>query len=346
MIFTVEVKPNLNTESDILIYSDKENNIKIDVLLNQQNVWLTQKRLAELFAVKHNTIIHHIKEIYLSEELREHSTCQHFRQVQKEGDRTVNRNLIFYNLDMIIAVGYRVNSDKAISFRKWATNVLKEYMVKGFVMNDERLKKLDDDNYWQELVERIRDIRSSEKVFYRQILDIYATSIDYNPKDDTSIDFFKTVQNKIHYAVHGNTAAEVIYNRVDSKKDYLGLISFACTEPTFKEAKVAKNYLNEKELKALNQIVEGYLAFAERQADRQIPMKMTEWANHLDNILTMSGEELLNDKGKISHLKAIEKVEKEYKKYQGKTLSQVEKDYLSIIKELNNKVNNYEENNY
>ena len=329
----------IKEESNIAIYIDKEKNVKIDVLLEQDNVWLTQKKLAELFDVKHNTIIHHIQEIYSSQELVEKATCQNFRQVQKEGDRNVSRELLFYNLDMIIAVGYRVNSSKAIDFRKWATRVLKEYMVKGFAMNDDKLKKLGGSNYWKELIERIRDIRSSEKVFYRQVLDIYATSIDYNPKDKTSIEFFKTVQNKIHFAVHGNTAAEVVYERVDSEKDYLGLMSFEGEQPTLAEAKIAKNYLNEKELKALNQIVEGYLAFAERQADRQIAMKMSEWAKHLDNILTMSGEELLSGKGKISHLKAIEKAEKEYKKYQAKTLSRAEKDYLEIIKEIDDKVN-------
>ena len=327
-------------ESNIAIYTDKENNVKIDVLLEQDNVWLTQKRLAQVFDKDVKTINAHISNIYKEQELDENSTISFFEIVQNEGNRQVKRNVAFYNLDMIIAIGYRVNSSKAIDFRKWATKVLKEYMVKGFAMNDEKLKKLGGGNYWKELIERIRDIRSSEKVFYRQVLDIYATSIDYNPKDETSIEFFKTVQNKIHYAVHGNTAAEVVYHRVDSEKDYMGLMSFSGEQPTFAETKIAKNYLNEKELKALNQIVEGYLAFAERQAERQIPMEMKEWVKHLDNILTMSGEELLSDKGKISHLKAIEKAEKEYKKYQAKTLSGVEKDYLEIIKEIENKVNN------
>lgn len=332
-------KINNYNEGNIAIYTDKENNVKIDVLLEQDNVWLTQKKLAELFDIKHNTIVHHIQEIYSSEELTEKATCRNFRQVQKEGNRSVSRDLLFYNLDMIIAVGYRVNSNKAIDFRKWATKVLKEYMIKGFAMDDDKLKKLGGGNYWKELIERIRDIRSSEKVFYRQVLDIYATSIDYNPKDETSINFFKTVQNKIHFAVHGNTAAEVIYNRVDSEKDYMGLMSFDGEQPTLTEVKIAKNYLNEKELKALNQIVEGYLAFAERQAERHIPMTMEEWAKHLDNILTMSGEDLLKGKGKISHLKSIEKAELEYKKYQAKTLSRAEKDYLEIIKMIEDKAN-------
>ncbi len=221
----------MEDKSNVVIYTDESNNIKIDVLLENENVWLTQKKLAELFDVKHNTIIHHIQEIYSSKELEEKSTCQNFRQVQKEGNRNISRGLLFYNLEMIIAIGYRVNSNKAIAFRKWATKVLKEYMIKGFAMNDEKLKKLGGGNYWRELIERIRDIRSSEKVFYRQVLDIYATSIDYNPKDKTSIEFFKTVQNKIHYAVHSNTAAEVVYTRVDSEKDYMGLISFAGEEP-------------------------------------------------------------------------------------------------------------------
>lgn len=330
----------MKNEGNIVIYTDKENNVKIDVLLEQDNVWLTQKKLAELFNKDVKTVNTHISNIYKEQELEENSTISFFEIVQNEGNRQVKRSVAFYNLDMIIAVGYRVNSNKAIAFRKWATRVLKEYMVKGFAMNDEKLKKLGGGNYWNELIERIRDIRSSEKVFYRQVLDIYSTSIDYNPKDTMSIEFFKTVQNKIHYAVHGNTAAEVLYNRADSEKDYMGLMSFDGEQPTFVEAQIAKNYLDEKELKALNQIVEGYLAFAERQAERQIPMKMADWAKHLDNILTTSGEELLNGKGTISHLKAIEKVENEYKKYQAKTLSQVEKDYLEIIKEIEKKANN------
>ena len=329
-------KKELKTESNIAIYTDKENNIKIDVLLEQDNVWLNQEKIAQVFNTTRNNVTMHIKNILTSNELEDNSVCKDFLHTASDGKKYKTK---FYNLDMIIAVGYRVNSSKAIDFRKWATKVLKEYMVKGFAMNDDKLKKLGGGNYWKELIQRIRDIRSSEKVFYRQVLDIYATSIDYNPKDETSIDFFKTVQNKIHYAVHGNTAAEVIYNRVDSEKDYMGLMSFDGEQPTLAEVKIAKNYLNKKELKALNQIVEGYLAFAERQAERQIPMKMVEWAKHLDNILTMSGEDLLNGKGTISHLKAIEKAEKEYIKYQAKTLSQAEKDYLEIIKDIENKIN-------
>jgi hypothetical protein len=324
----------MENNSNIAIYTDKENNIKIDVLLEKDNVWLSQKKIAELFDKDVKTISKHIINIFNENELDEKSNSQKMRIANSDKPVTM------YNLDTIIAVGYRVNSLKAIDFRKWATKILKEYMVKGFAMNDEKLKKLGGGNYWKELIERIRDIRSSEKVFYRQILDIYSTSIDYNPKDTTSIEFFKTVQNKIHYAVHGNTAAEVIYNRVDSKKDYMGLMSFTGEEPTLSEAKIAKNYLNENELKALGQIVEGYLAFAERQAERHVPMKMEEWAKHLDNILTVSGEDLLSGKGKISHLKAIEKVEKEYKEYQSKTLSRAEKDYLDVIREIENKTKN------
>jgi hypothetical protein len=326
----------MENNSNIAIYTDKENNIKIDVLLEKDNVWLNQEKMAELFNTTRENITMHIKKILNSNEL-DSSVCKKFLHTANDGKKY---NTNFYNLDMIIAVGYRVNSLKAIDFRKWATKILKEYMVKGIAMNDEKLKKLGGGNYWKELIERIRDIRSSEKVFYRQILDIYSTSIDYNPKDTTSIEFFKTVQNKIHYAVHGNTAAEVIYNRVDSKKDYMGLMSFSGEEPTLSEAKIAKNYLNENELKALGQIIEGYLAFAERQAERHIPMKMEQWAKHLDNILTVSGEDLLSGKGEISHLKAIEKVEKEYKKYQSKTLSRAEKDYLDVIKEIESKTKN------
>ena len=248
--------------------------------------------------------------------------------------RNVERNLLHYNLDMIISLGYRITSMTATKFRQWATARLKEYMQKGFTMDDERLKNLGGGGYFKELLERIRDIRASEKVFYRQVLEIYATSVDYDPKAQTSIEFFKKVQNKIHFAVHGETAAEVIYHRVDAEKEFMGLMTFKGEQPTLGEAKIAKNYLNEKELRAMGQIVSGYLDFAERQAEREIPMTMEDWARHLDNILTMSGEKLLEGNGSVSHQKAIDKVEQEYKKYQAKTLSSVEKDYLETIESL------------
>jgi hypothetical protein len=242
----------------------------------------------------------------------------------------------FYNLDVIISVGYRVKSQRGVQFRIWASGIIKEYMRKGFALDDNRLKELGGGGYFKELLERIRDIRASEKVFYRQVLEIYATSIDYDPKAEISIRFFKKVQNKIHYAVHGETAAEVIYHRADAEKEFMGLTTFTGSQPTLKEAKVAKNYLNEKELRAMGQIVSGYLDFAERQAEREQFMTMEDWAKHLDNILTMSGEELLNGNGAISHEQAMEKAEQEYKKYKARTLSDVEQDYLETIKLLGN----------
>lgn len=240
----------------------------------------------------------------------------------------------YYNLDVIISVGYRVKSLRGTQFRKWATKRLNEYIRKGFTLDDNRLKNLGGGGYWKELLERIRDIRSSEKVFYRQVLDIYATSIDHDPKADISIEFFKKVQNKIHYAVHGQTAAEVIVSRADSQKEFMGLTTFEGDRPHLKDAIVAKNYLDEKELRTMGQIVSGYLDFAERQAERQQSMTMKDWAAHLDNILTMSGENLLQGAGKVSHQKAIEHATNEYKKYQQRTLSQVEKDFLDNIKQL------------
>ena len=254
-----------------------------------------------------------------------------------EGDRQVAREICYYNLDVIISVGYRVKSKRGTQFRIWATNILKEYMKKGFAMDDERLKNLGGGGYFKELLERIRDIRASEKVFYRQILEIYATSIDYDPKAETSIQFFKKVQNKIHYAIHGQTAAEVIYTRADAEKDFMGLTTFTGKQPTLKEGVVAKNYLDEKELRAMVQLASGYLDFAERQAEREQAMTMRDWAEHLDRILTVSGEQLLQGNGSISHKQAVNKATDEYKKYKAKTLSEVEIDYLNSIKMLEQK---------
>ena len=245
-----------------------------------------------------------------------------------------NYETTFYNLDMIISLGYRIKSLTATKFRIWATQRLKEYIIKGFTLDDDRLKELGGGGYWKELIERIRDIRASEKVFYRQVLDIYATSIDYDPRADVSIKFFKKVQNKIHFAVSGQTAAEVIYSRADAEKEFMGLTSFKGDRPHLVDALIAKNYLNEKELHAMRQIVSGYLDFAERQAEREQPMTMKDWANHLDRILTMSGEQLLQDAGSVSHQQAVEKATGEYKKYQEKTLSTVERDFLSALKAL------------
>lgn len=322
-------------ENNIIVYQTEDGALKIDVKLEDETVWLTQQQMAELYQTSRTNVVEHIKNIYAEGELDQNSTCRNFRQVRTEGSRTVERNIPFYNLDMIISLGYRVKSVIATRFRQWATKRLNEYIRKGFTMDDERLKNLGGGGYWKELLERIRDIRASEKVFYRQVLDIYATSIDYDPKAEISIDFFKKVQNKIHYAVHGQTAAEVIYNRVDSEKEFMGLTTFKGNRPRLSDAVIAKNYLDEKELRSLGQLVSGYLDFAERQAEREQIMTMKDWAEHLDRILTMSGEKLLVGAGSVSHKQAVDKATDEYRKYQARTLSEVEKDYLAAINAIN-----------
>lgn len=330
-------------ENNIIVYQTEDGALQIDVKLEDETVWLTQQQMAELYQTSRTNVVEHIKNIYADGELEENSTCRNFRQVRTEGNREVTRNIPYYNLDMIISLGYRVKSVTATRFRQWATKRLNEYIRKGFTMDDERLKNLGGGGYWKELLERIRDIRASEKVFYRQVLDIYATSIDYDPKADISIEFFKKVQNKIHYAVHGQTAAEVIYTRADSEKEFMGLMSFKGSRPHLSDAVVAKNYLNEKELRSLGQLVSGYLDFAERQAEREQPMTMKDWAEHLDRILTMSGEKLLEGNGKVSHKQAVDKATEEYKKYQSKTLSEVEKDYLYAIKGMEEKASTHQD---
>lgn len=327
--------------TELLIYETGDGSPEIRVRVDSETVWLTQAEIAQLFGVQRPAIAKHLKNIFLEKELVEDVVSSIMEHTTIHGaieGKTQTKQVKCYNLDAIISVGYRVNSATATRFRQWATARLKEYIVKGFTMDDERLKEAGGGGYWKELLERIRDIRSSEKVFYRQILDIYATSIDYNANVKTSQDFFKKVQNKVHYAVHGNTAAEVIYNRADAEKDFMGLTTFTGSRPYLKDAKIAKNYLNEKELRALGQIVSGYLDFAERQAERQIPMKMTDWVKHLDAILTSTGEDLLLNAGGISHNQAMEKAEDEYKKYQQKTISDVERDYLESVVALEKKV--------
>ena len=299
-----------------------------------ETVWLTQQQMAELFHSSRTNIVEHIQHIYDEGELDEISTCRNFRQVRTEGNRQVVRELPYYNLDMIISLGYRVKSIVATNFRRWATERLKEYMIKGFTMDDERLKNLGGGNYWKELLDRIRDIRSSEKVMYRQVLDLYATSVDYNPKSSESIAFFKMVQNKLHYAAHGHTAAEVIYERADADKPFMGLTAFSGDFPTAKDISVAKNYLTEDELKVLNNIVSGYFDFAEIQAMRHNPMYMSDYVDHLDNLLKATGENLLTDAGKVSHAQALEKAKREYQKYQVQNLSPVEESYLQNIKQI------------
>lgn len=318
----------------MIIYTDESGLTKIDVKLEDDTLWLTQAQMCELYQTSRTNVVEHIKHIYEEGELQEEATCRNFRQVRQEGSRMVTREIPFYNLDMIIALGYRVRSIIATRFRQWATQRLKEYITKGFTLDDERLKALGDGGYWKELLERIRDIRSTEKVLYRQVLEIYATSIDYDPRASVSQTFFQKVQNKIHYAIHGHTAAELIVERADAEKDFMGLLTFKGNQPTLAEARTAKNYLNEKELKAMGQLVSGYLDFAERQAEREHPMTMEDWANYLDRILTMSGEQLLQDAGKVSHAEAMDHATNEYRKYKQHTISDVEQDYLNAIKRL------------
>ena len=321
----------MTNETQFILYQLPDEEGVIQVVVKDETIWATQKAMAQLFGCSTDNVSLHLKNIFASSELDKDSVTEKNSATAADGK---NYQTLFYNLDAIISVGYRVNSTKATRFRIWATGVLKEYIRKGFALDDNRLKNLGGGGYWKELLERIRDIRSSEKVFYRQVLDIYATSIDYNPKADISIEFFKRVQNKIHYAVHGQTAAEVIVNRADAEKEFMGLTTFEGDRPHLKDAVIAKNYLDEKELRAMGQIVSGYLDFAERQAERQQVMTMKDWAAHLDNILTMSGEKLLQGAGKVSHQQAIEHATNEYKKYQQRTLSQVEKDFLENIKTL------------
>ena len=320
-------------QGEIVIYQSESGDTKIDVRFVDETVWLTQQQMAELFQSSRTNIVEHIRHIYEEGELDEHSTCRKFRQVRTEGSRQVTREISYYNLDMIISLGYRVKSMIATHFRRWATERLKEYMIKGFTMDDERLKNLGGGSYWRELLDRIRDIRSSEKVMYRQVLDLYATSVDYDPKSAESIAFFKMVQNKLHYAAHGHTAAEVIYERADADKPFMGLTTFPGDFPTAKDIGIAKNYLTEDELRILNSIVSGYFDFAEVQALRHNPMYMSDYVTHLDNILRSTGEALLEGAGTISHTKALEKAKREYQKYQVQTLSPVEEVYLQTIKD-------------
>ena len=307
---------------------------KIDVNMQNENVWLSLDQMANLFQRDKSTISKHIKHIFDEGELVQYSVVANFATTAADGK---TYQVDYYNLDVVISVGYRVKSQRGVQFRIWATNILKEYIKKGFAMDDDRLKELGGGEYFKELLERIRDIRASEKVFYRQVLEIYATSVDYDPKAEVSVLFFKRVQNKIHYAVSGETAAEVIYHRADAEKDFMGLMSFSGEQPTLREAKIAKNYLDEKELRAMGQLVSGYLDFAERQAEREIPMTMEDWAKHLDGILTSTGENLLTGNGTVSHIQAMDKAQAEYKKYKARTLSSVEEDYLDSIKMLEQK---------
>ncbi len=316
-------------QGEIVIYQAESGDTKIDVRFVDETVWLTQAQLCELYQTSKSNVSEHIKHIFEEGELDEDSVVRKFRTTAADGKQY---NVTHYNLDMIISLGYRVKSKIATQFRRWATERLKEYMVKGFTMDDERLKKLGGGSYWKELLDRIRDIRSSEKVMYRQVLDLYATSVDYDPKSAESIAFFKMVQNKLHYAAHGHTAAEVIYERADADKPFMGLTAFTGDFPTAKDIGIAKNYLSEDELRILNGIVSGYFDFAEVQAVRHNPMHMSDYVEHLDRVLASTGEQVLVGAGKVSHKQAMEKASKEYQRFLVQNLSPVEEAYLETIK--------------
>ncbi|MDE6535081.1 MAG: virulence RhuM family protein [Muribaculaceae bacterium] len=325
----------MDPTNEIIIYQSDDGNTRIDVKFTGETLWLSQQQMAELFQTTRTNIVHHIKNIYEDGELDESSTCQYFSQVRQEGSRQVSREIPFYNLDMILSLGYRIRSITATHFRRWASERLKEYIIKGFTMDDERLKGNGGGAYWHELLDRIRDIRSSEKVMYRQVLDLYATAVDYDPSSETSVQFFKIVQNKLHFAAHGHTAAEVIFKRADANAPLMGLTSFKGDHPTLRDAKIAKNYLSDDELKILNNLVSGYFDFAEIQAMRRRPMYMEDYVNQLDKILSSTGEALLKGAGSVSHHQAMKKAEEEYRKFQVRELSPVEHAYLDTIKELN-----------
>ena len=326
----------IGNEKNILFYNDENGNTKVEVLLENEDVWLNTEALASLFNIDRSGIVRHINNIYKDEELDENSTCAKIAHVGNDDKQIYNTK--YYNLDMIISIGFRVNSKKAIKFRTWANKIIKEYMIKGFTMDDERLKGNGGGNYWKELLARIKDIRSSEKVLYRQVLDLYATSIDYDPKDSKSIEFFKIVQNKLHYATHGHTASEVIYERADAEKPFMGLTTFKGDIPVLQDVVIAKNYLNEEELKVLNNLVSGYFDFAEIQAIRHNPMYMEDYIKQLDIILSSAGGKMLIGAGSVSHNQAIKKAKSEYKKYQVKTISPVEEEYFKSLKEINSKI--------
>lgn len=318
----------------VLIYQNPDSSTDIEVRLEGETVWLTQSQMAELFQSSRTNIVEHICNIYDEVELDKQATCRNFRQVRVEGTREVTRSIPHYNLDMIISLGYRVKTKTATQFRRWATERLKEYLIKGYMLDDQRLKNLGGGNYWHELLERIRDIRSSEKVMYRQVLDLYATSVDYDPHSAESIAFFKMVQNKLHYATHGHTAAEVIYERADATQPFMGLTTFKGDLPVLAEVTIAKNYLTEDELKILNRLVSGYFDFAEIQAMSHNPMYMADYIENLDKILTATGKPVLTGAGKISHKQAVDKAISEYRRFQAQTLSSVEEDYLKAIKDI------------
>lgn len=320
---------------EILIYQSDDGLTNIEVKIQDETVWLTQKQLVELYQSSKSNVSEHIKHIFEEGELEEAAVVRKIRTTAADGK---SYNMTYYNLDMIISLGYRIKSSIATNFRRWATERLKEYMIKGFTIDDERLKGNGGGNYWKELLDRIRDIRSSEKVLYRQVLDLYATSVDYNPHSEESIQFFKIVQNKLHFAAHRHTAAEVIYQRADAEKPFMGLTSFSGELPSLKDIGTAKNYLNESELKILNNLVSGYFDLAEINAIEHKPMYMDDYVKQLDMVLSSGNRQLLIGAGSVSHKQAIDKAKSEYRKYQEITLTPVEQAYLESIKEVSKEV--------
>jgi len=330
-----DIKDSEAMGGEIIIYQSADGLTKVDARLSNESIWLTQMQLAELYDSSKQNVGQHIRNIFAEGELEKEAVVKKIFTTASDGK---NYNIEHYNLDMIISLGYRINSKTATAFRKWATERLHEYIAKGFTIDDERLKDLGGGNYWKELLNRIRDIRSSEKVMYRQVLDLYATAVDYNPKADESLLFFKIVQNKLHYAAHGHTAAEVIYFRVDSDKPHCGLTTFAGGKPTKAEAMIAKNYLDEIELRVLNNIVSGYFDMAEINAIEQRPMYMRDYVELLDDQLKAGRRKLLEGAGSISHKSAMDKAVSEYRKYEARSLSDVEEAYLAEIRLLDKKV--------
>lgn len=331
----------MEENNKILIYTDNDGLTKIDVKLEEDTLWLTQAQMCELYQTSKSNVSEHIKHIFEEGELQEDSVVRKFRTTAADGK---SYNVNYYNLDMIISLGYRIRSVIATHFRKWATERLKEYIIKGFTLDDDRLKGNGGGAYWRELLDRIHDIRSSEKVMYRQVLDLYATAVDYDPRSEISIEFFKIVQNKLHFAAHGNTAAEVIFKRANADAPMMGLTSFRGDHPTLRDALIAKNYLSENELKILNNLVSGYFDFAEIQAMKRRPMYMDDYVKQLDMILSSTGEALLDGPGSVSHLQAMDRAREEYRKFQVRELSPVERTYLDTIKALNAKTRNKIEN--
>ena len=319
----------LNEQNNFIIYTSENGKTKVNVKINNETVWLSLEQLSELFQRDKSTISRHIKNIFEEGELQRNAVVANFATTATDGK---TYQVDYYNLDVIISIGYRIKSIIGVRFRMWATERLKEYMIKGFAIDDERLKGNGGGNYWKELLDRIRDIRSSEKVLYRQVLDLYATSIDYDPKSEETINFFKIVQNKLHYAAHGQTASEVIYERADSEKEFMGLKSFKGDFPVWNDA---KNYLDENELKILNNLVSGYFDLAEINAMEHKKMRMSDYIKMLDLVLTSGNRKLLADSGKVSHEEAIEKARKEYKKYQTKLITPIEQAYFDTIKKIN-----------